>query len=52
MRELTIAFLMRFVTIPKDPITTIVSLDTREMDGPVQVVLVNAVIDQYNFRHQ
>ena len=37
MRELTIAALMRFVITPKDPTTAIVSLDIREMDGPVQV---------------
>ena len=41
MRDLTIADLMRFVITPKDPTTAIVSLDIREMDGPVQVVLVN-----------
>ena len=38
MRELTIAVLiMRFVITPKDPTTALVSLDIREMDGPVQV---------------
>ena len=35
--EPTIAVLMRFVTTPKDPTTALVSLDIREMDGPVQV---------------
>ena len=37
MRDLTIVVLMRFVTTPKDPTTALVSLDIREMDGPVQV---------------
>ena len=37
IRELTIAVLMRFVITPKDPTTALVSLDIREMDGPVQV---------------
>ena len=37
MRDLTIAVLMRFVITPKDPTTALVSLDIREMDGPVQV---------------
>ena len=37
MRELTIVVLMRFVITPKDPTTALVSLDIREMDGPVQV---------------
>ena len=33
----TIAILMRFVITPKDPTTALLSLDIREMDGPVQV---------------
>ena len=37
MRDLTIAVLMRFVITPRDLITALVSLDIREMDGPVQV---------------
>ena len=37
MRDLTIAVLMRFVIRPKVPTTAFVSLDIREMDGPVQV---------------
>ena len=37
MSDLTIAVLMRFVITPKDSTTAIVSLDIREMDGPVQV---------------
>ena len=37
MRDLTIAVLMRFVITPKDLTTALVSLDIREVDGPVQV---------------
>ena len=37
MRELTIAVLMHFAITPKDPTTALVSLDIREMEGPVQV---------------
>ena len=37
MREPTIAVLMRFVITLKDPTAALVSLDIREMDGPVQV---------------
>ena len=37
MRELTTAILMRFAITPKDSTTALVSLDIREMEGPVQV---------------
>ena len=49
MRDLTIAVLMRFVITPKDPTTALISLDIREMDGPVQVN--NAVLENEERYH-
>ena len=37
---------MRFVITPKDPTTALVSLDIREMDGPVQVNFMVLVYEE------